>query len=288
MARSEKAETLKEILTILNKQDKYAKTEEVRRFFTAIRGFLANLDERIFEKIDRRLASAEKINLTEAKKIAKDIDRRLTDEMNTMSRKGSRSVEDLTTDMQRKFLHLADLIESLPRIEEMRVIAEEIREAFPKVTREVIRDELESFEEEEDKLAQSAIKGLEEDLHSIKSQHTTYIGGPRGVDILVDGSDKGFSQYLNLIAGPGVSLSYARVGERVDVTITASGSGLSVLIPTSGAVNDSNTAFTFASEPELVVINGAPYRDTKGVTITGTSVTTEYPVGDGGDIYGLG
>ena len=50
---------------------------------------------------------------------------------------------------------------------------------------------------------------------------------------------------------------------------------------------NSNTSFTAASTPNIVIINGASYRNGAGVTISGTSVTTDNPVGVGGDIYGL-
>lgn len=62
--------------------------------------------------------------------------------------------------------------------------------------------------------------------------------------------------------------------------------GVTVLTAT-GTIDDSNTSFTFSEEPTAVVINGAMYRDGNGVTISGTSVTTDFPVGQGGDIYGI-
>lgn len=68
---------------------------------------------------------------------------------------------------------------------------------------------------------------------------------------------------------------------------------LNVLVAT-GTVDDSNTNFDFASVPTLVVINGLTYRNGStygGVpvwTIVGTTVTTAFPVGTGGDIYALG
>lgn len=59
------------------------------------------------------------------------------------------------------------------------------------------------------------------------------------------------------------------------------------IITMTGTVDDSNTSFTASSTPTVVVINGSSYRDGHGVTISDTSVTTDSPVGTGGDIYGL-
>lgn len=56
---------------------------------------------------------------------------------------------------------------------------------------------------------------------------------------------------------------------------------------TSGDIDDSNTTFRFASIPKLVCVNGSFYRNGKGVTITGTTVVLDNPVGTDGDIYGL-
>ena len=76
------------------------------------------------------------------------------------------------------------------------------------------------------------------------------------------------------------------ITHRLLVDSTDSSSGVTVLIAT-GTVDDANTTFTFASEPTVVVVNGATYRTGKGCTITGTTVTIGYPVGTGGDIFGL-
>lgn len=72
------------------------------------------------------------------------------------------------------------------------------------------------------------------------------------------------------------------------------GASLSILVATAGTVDDSNTSFTFASVPSIVVINGLSYRNgsTSGGspvwTIVGLVVTLAFPVGVGGDIYALG
>lgn len=71
------------------------------------------------------------------------------------------------------------------------------------------------------------------------------------------------------------------------------GSGVSVLRPTSGTVNDTNTTFVFAQIPSSIVINGQewlPSSTSGGIVVwtnVGTTVTLANPVGTGGDIYGF-
>lgn len=134
------------------------------------------------------------------------------------------------------------------------------------------------------------LEDFEERLSATKPGNGIFIGPSRGVSLYINGEKKGLQNNINLIPGAGVTLSYARTHGRNDITINASGSGGGSLgvLPATGAVNDSNTDFTFASEPTLVVVNGASYRDGHGCTIIGTSVTLDNPVGSGGDIYGLG
>lgn len=71
------------------------------------------------------------------------------------------------------------------------------------------------------------------------------------------------------------------------LALTSDLTSLAVL-PASGTIDDTNTSFTFSSTPLVVVVNGLTYRNGAGVTISGTSVTTDSPVGTNGDIYALG
>lgn len=71
----------------------------------------------------------------------------------------------------------------------------------------------------------------------------------------------------------------------VDIDVSAPAS--SGLVTMTGTIDDSNTSFTASATPTLVNVNGTFYRHGKGVTISGTSVTLDNPVGTGGDIYGL-
>lgn len=69
---------------------------------------------------------------------------------------------------------------------------------------------------------------------------------------------------------------------------TTSGSGLNYLALQSGAINNTNTTFTFASTPTIVVVNGASYINGSGVTISGITATLDNPPGNSGSVYALG
>ena len=66
------------------------------------------------------------------------------------------------------------------------------------------------------------------------------------------------------------------------------GNGLVYLPLVSGSIDNSNTIFTFASTPTIVVVNGNSYINGAGVTISGTTVTLASPAGVGGSVYALG
>lgn len=149
-----------------------------------------------------------------------------------------------------------------------------------------VRDKLETLEGDE-RLRMEAIQGLEaliDDIKNLKARPTS-IGGAKGFTLYINGVKKLLTAQTLNITGTGVSYNFAN--GRNDVTISGGGGSLAVLTAT-GAMDDSNTSFTFASEPTLVNINGATYVHGHGVTISGTNVTTDNPVGTGGFIYGLG
>lgn len=155
---------------------------------------------------------------------------------------------------------------------------------------EDIRNKLELLTGDE-RLDKSAIRGLdtlEADLQAAKSVRV--LAGRSLLQLQVDGKKKGAIQYLNLVAGSGVTLTYDSSNGRNDIVINADGGGEGgsfSVIAVSGTIDDSNVSFTAASTPTVVVVNGASYRDGHGCTITGTAITLDNPVGQGGDIYAL-
>lgn len=103
------------------------------------------------------------------------------------------------------------------------------------------------------------------------------------LNVLLAGTPVGFTGQLNFKSG----FTITQTGQGIDVVATGSGGGLGYLAAT-GTVDNSNTTFTFASTPTLVVVNGTSYRNGHGVTITGTSAVLDNAPGNGGDVYGLG
>lgn len=135
---------------------------------------------------------------------------------------------------------------------------------------------------------QNKLEDFDKKLSETRPAGGVFIGPSRGVFLFVDGEKKGLQNTLNIVPGTGVTLSYNRANGRNDITINATGSGSFNVLAATGTVDDSNTTFTFASEPVLVVVNGTSYRHGHGVTISSTSVTLDNPAGVGGDCYGLG
>ena len=64
---------------------------------------------------------------------------------------------------------------------------------------------------------------------------------------------------------------------------------LSILTAT-GTINDTNLAFTFTSQPTVLIINGAVYQQTGGAitwTWSDPTATLSVAVGTGGSIFGI-
>ncbi len=162
-------------------------------------------------------------------------------------------------------------------------------------TGEIIVNKINDISEDGPKIKTEHIEGYEKTIEDIKSsgKNIRLVGGARGIQLYVDGSKKGTANYLNLVGGTNVTLTYSYAFGRNDIIISATGSSggsFTVLPKLSGTVDDTNLAFTFSDEPQLVVINGASYAKTGGAItwtyLTGT-VTLSSPVGSGGNIYGI-
>lgn len=64
----------------------------------------------------------------------------------------------------------------------------------------------------------------------------------------------------------------------------------SMVITVSGTIDDSNTSFTAAVQPSVLVINGSTYRTTGGAitwTYLAGTITLSVAVGLNGSIFGL-
>lgn len=172
-----------------------------------------------------------------------------------------------------------DMIPDMPDLTPVYSKIEEVKKSIPKETD--LSEVTERIDELEEKLPK-----LEKRVATAAPRSVSVFGG-RGFNLYTDGTKRGVANMLNIIPGTGITLSYSYANGRNDVTISASGSASLTPLEATGTIDDSNVTFTFASEPTLVVVNGASYRDGKGCTISGTSVTLDNPIGTGGDIYGL-
>lgn len=117
---------------------------------------------------------------------------------------------------------------------------------------------------------------------------TTHIGD------FTDGMEQTLRPIRSLAAGFRGGGDTVAAGSNVTITtvggvktISASSGAAVTPITMTGTIDDSNKSFTAASTPTLVNINGTFYRHGHGVTIAGTAVTTDSPVGTGGDIFGI-
>lgn len=93
---------------------------------------------------------------------------------------------------------------------------------------ERVRDALELLQGDE-RLDISAIKGLAELIEKVNAKSSIggvhFVGGTNGMILYVNGAKQGTIKYLNFIPGAGIALSSVIQGNRVDLTIRATGGG---------------------------------------------------------------
>ncbi len=125
------------------------------------------------------------------------------------------------------------------------------------------------------------------DLRDIKGARLDTPSKPNMNDQRWHGGGDTVAAGTNIVITDGTG---ANTGKKV---ISAVSSGAFTLLTPTGAVDDSNVTFVFTVIPSLVVINGMTYRagsKSGGVAVwtnVGTTVTLAFPVGSGGDIYGI-
>lgn len=281
-------QSLQKLLSVLDTEaltpDMFVKYfEEVIAFVKGTRDL--NETERenlknLFELAQKELKSGNAEQLTSLKE---EISSTLTSELSKIKKETNATLSEI----QKK----TDLLKNGDDADE-EIIVGKVLERLPppkevdEETPEQTRDKLETLEGEE-RLDISAIKGFE-NVKKDEGGKLQLVGGTAGIKLYVGGVKKGTAKTLNLIAGSGVSLTYATANGRNDITISASGASLSILTST-GTIDNSNKAFTFVSKPNVVIVNGASYRENNGWTWTGGTLTAtlDNAVGVGGDIYAL-
>ncbi len=89
------------------------------------------------------------------------------------------------------------------------------------------------------------------------------------------------------ILGLNVQGAFSTLVDRlINMSALIDGASLTI-VPLTGIIDDSNTTFTIGETIQVLVINGLSYREFHGWTESAGTITIPFPVGVGGDIYGL-
>lgn len=254
--------------------------EVIAAMISAWKKFKEELTER-FSDAKTGLDDDLKAEMRKAGKMIDDVERRC---MKMMEKIGDEKDKALMQEVRKLMDEISEVRGMIPEETDLADVyktIETVKGLIPKETdlSEVFEklDELtDKFKDYDKRLQQTSPRGI-------------VLGGARGVQLYTDGTKRGQAQMINLIPGSGVTLSYAYSHGRNDITISASGSGASILTAT-GSINGSNTDFVFASKPNIVIVNGASYRENSGWSWTeGTlTATLDFAPQSGNDVYGLG
>lgn len=173
-----------------------------------------------------------------------------------------------------KIVERTEVIRETPTVTEIHNTVNEIKEVAVPDTAEATRDKLTSLEGDE-RLDISAIKGvkeLEDNLDErIKTIPRGSVGGAtRGVQLLVGSAKKGLANYINFIAGAGITLTHTPSNGRNDITISSSLGGSET---PPEIVDGSNKMFTFQVSPKVIVVDqGRTLIVDNGFTLNGTGL----------------
>lgn len=116
-----------------------------------------------------------------------------------------------------------------------------------------VRNALESLIGDE-RLDIDSIKGWDKVIKDLKSSNKGItVMGSRGIQLSVDNANKGTTNYVNLVAGSGITLTPTTFGESTNVTVSSSIGGAPET--PSGTVDGSNVTFTFVSSPKVIIVD---------------------------------
>lgn len=162
---------------------------------------------------------------------------------------------------EKEIQRAAEIALSLVELPDFDALIEERITANPMV----IRDSLETIVKEEDKLEQTAIKNLKEDLMQLQEQIARIGENVRG----------------------GVGTSKNTIDFMIDKRIAEGTiSGLNIETP-SGTANGSNTDFTVSNTPKYVVVNTLTYFEGGGYSYSGGTITFDIPPVTGSTIRSI-
>lgn len=178
-----------------------------------------------------------------------------------------------------------EVIKEIPIVTENKV--EIIKEVALKDSGDEIITKINEVGKDGNKIKSILIEGYDKTIEDIKasSRAGRMVGGSRGLQLYVDGSKKGIANYVNLIAGTNITLTYSYSNGRNDILIDGSGGAGFTKLTATGSVDGSNTAFTFTQKPLYIISDGAWYQENKGWTWSDPTATMSVPPQT--DIYGF-
>lgn len=123
------------------------------------------------------------------------------------------------------------------------------------------------------KIDNEHIEGFEDLKTSIRNVNRVN-STPIGFRAYVDGVKKGLLQDVNFKAGSNMTVTHSVVNGLPTITFASTGTGGGGGWETpSGTVNGTNTVFTVANEPVIVIADGTIYIDGSGYSYSGGTIT---------------
>lgn len=208
----------------------------------------------------------------ELKYLISELGRSYADNDNIISAKFSKEVARL----EKKIPSRVDLTQIYNDIQSLK----EGINSFPTeltINNEAVRDGLELFDNEDDKLKISAVGYLQETLDRIASGIPKRILSPsQGLRFLVGGIKKGLLSSVNFVAGAGMTIAYTKVSGQDTLTFTSSGGGGGMVQETpTGTVNGTNVTFVFTVAPKFILTDTGIYIEGFGYSRATLTVTLD-------------
>ena len=264
---------LKQLLTLLE-PDNLTKAEFVKSFEAVVNQIL---------KVEKKISNRNNEVMVEIKDLFERLKSNLETSTNADISKGLKNIKDIVAEVIKdQELGMNFIRDKLRRFAEEKAkddekLKNELLARIPEIKEtildnaEQLRDKLEKLKGEE-RIDKSAIRGLEEALKDTKAgTGMTIFGGNRPLQIQEAGTVKEkVARYLNF-TGATVSRSADGV-----VTVAVTGGGITEL-PATGAIDGSNTIFTFTEKPTYLLSDGVKLKENAGWTFAVLTATLSVP-----------
>lgn len=267
-------ERLKKLVEVAN-EDRPS-TKEVAKMIKTI----IDAINRTKESLSSELELSNKQNRSTVERALKSFTEagdRLEKMVNKNMTKSTSDMNILQKSLEKEIGKVKDMIEE-PDFEPLWQKLGELEGKIPDAQEEInsiqIRNKLESLSDDE-RLDKSAIRGLDELEKRIRQANPrgiSLIGGGRGIQLYVDSEKKGLVQFLDIVPGPGMTITDSVVNGLHTLTFSSSGGsgGITTLAATE-TPNGNLTTFTFAdasAQPSFLVVDNVWM---KATTATGST-----------------